>query len=476
MFGQFTDGKNSNYMAEIEGERRERLKEKMRRDIDRIHSSGSSEASSHSTITTDTDDSVERLRKLKEEKRENAKLRRERRIKREKKLRDKMKKLDKLEKNLRNSSGNAGVDGAMGALAGLGGGSSTPVHSIDAVAHVLRALKKSPAQDKSDGTPRQPEPFSRYTPPGAVKAFVSPAAVDKTKSSESSSPSSSSKGSEGSNSDEEKKDQAKDMPSARTETGAVLDREALRNKFRRAVNKAKMGNRVMDDLQRTREKRRVTALQRSRRAGVQVTMNEDGMAEIGDLVSSINSKMEDEERRRNMSGLAKFLSGDLSKVHHDDFDSGVNAMALLCALVLSVPYQIAGSLDYSNLDWMKGQIDVCTNEWTYGFVYTGYRSSFVITVYFSIGGMIMATFYFLFKRNDDFDYKIWRNKARILVILLFFSTALAIIGLILLTNLYFDYFLLSSTENICSNGTMPYFMTGCGVSLAAFIGAFWLIL
>ena len=119
---------------------------------------------------------------------------------------------------------------------------------------------------------------------------------------------------------------------------------------------------------------------------------------------------------------------------------------------------------------------MCTNEWTYSFVYTGYRSSFVITVYFSISGMIMATFYFLFKRNDDFDYRIWRNKARNLVILIFFCTALAIIGLILLTNLYFDYFLLSSTENICSNGTLPYFVCGCGVSLASFLGAFWLIL
>ena len=63
-----------------------------------------------------------------------------------------------------------------------------------------------------------------------------------------------------------------------------------------------------------------------------------------------------------------------------------------------------------------------------------------------------------------------------MVILLFFCTALAIIGLVLLTNLYFDYFLLSSTENICSNGTTPYFITGCGVSIAAFVGAFWLIL
>ena len=70
-------------------------------------------------------------------------------------------------------------------------------------------------------------------------------------------------------------------------------------------------------------------------------------------------------------------------------------MALLCALVLSVPYQVAGTLDYENLDWMKGQIDECEGTWTYGFVYTGYRATFTMTVYFSISGMIIATFFFL---------------------------------------------------------------------------------
>ena len=109
MFGQFTDsGRNSNYAAEIEAERREKIKSKMLRNIERINSSDSSFGSvDDSTSTSSSGDSVERLRKIMDQKRESAKLRRERRIKREKKLREKMKKLDKLEKNLRMSSGNA---------------------------------------------------------------------------------------------------------------------------------------------------------------------------------------------------------------------------------------------------------------------------------------------------------------------------------------------------------------------------------
>ena len=478
MFGQFTDTSNrGDYAAIIEKERREKLKEKMRRDIDLINSSGSSHESDETTTTTDSDDSVEKLRKLKDRKRENAKLRRERRLKREKKLRDKMKKLDKLEKNLRNGGSPGAAAGGGGlpieALASLGGGVSPGgMHSIDAVAHVLRALGgKKPAETgtKEDGTPRQPEPLLPNPAAfGGAGAFASAAAAAKGNAKRGDDLTSSSSSN---SSDEERKDQAKDK--AQNPKVGGLD---LRNKFQRAVNKAMLGNRIMDEVQTIRQEKKVLSNIGRRRSAVRLDMNDSGMAQIGDLVSSINRKVDEEEQRKKMSGLAKFLSNDLTKVHHDDFDSGVNAMALLCALVLSVPYQVAGPLDYSNLDWMKGQIDVCTNEWTYGFVYTGYRASFVITVYFSIGGMIMSTFYFLFKRNDDFDYKIWRSKARYMVILIFFCTALAIIGLVLLTNLYFDYFLLSSTENICSNGTTPYFVTGCGVSIAAFVGAFWLIL
>ena len=55
-----------------------------------------------------------------------------------------------------------------------GGGAGASSNSIDAVAHVLRALKKSPALSKSDGTPRQPEPNSNSVLSSAMSPLSYP--------------------------------------------------------------------------------------------------------------------------------------------------------------------------------------------------------------------------------------------------------------------------------------------------------------
>jgi hypothetical protein len=180
------------------------------------------------------------------------------------------------------------------------------------------------------------------------------------------------------------------------------------------------------------------------------------------------------------SGLGKLMKDDPDSIHHEDFDAGVNAMALLCALLLSVPYDIIANIDKNYLNFLRQQLELCSEEdrgeFDYELIYATYRGSFLATVYMSISGMILATFYFLFKRTDEDDYKQWRKKARWLVISLFLATALAICSLILLTNMYFDYYLLSRSENICNNGTTPYVVPGLFTSLAAFCWGFYLII
>ena len=195
-----------------------------------------------------------------------------------------------------------------------------------------------------------------------------------------------------------------------------------------------------------------------------------------DIDQILKSKKEQAVKTLEKSGLARLLHDDLDEIHFDDFDAGVNALALMCALVLSIPFEIIGGFEVDHLDWMKENINACNDDtWNFANVYTSIRTSFMVTVYFSISGMILATFYFLFKRNDDESYKSWRSKARYLVISLFVCTALAICGLIMLTNLYFIYFLLTSTANICDNGTTIYVCSGLGVSLFAFLLSFWFI-
>jgi len=181
----------------------------------------------------------------------------------------------------------------------------------------------------------------------------------------------------------------------------------------------------------------------------------------------------------NGTGLSKLLVDDLETVHHEDFDAGVNAMALLCALLLSVPYAVVERINFSHLAWLQYSIDKCDaehNSFGYNRIYALYRGSFLMTVYMSIGGMILATFYFLFKRTNEEDYKLWRRKARLLVTTLFFFTAFAICALILMTNMYFNYYLLSDRDNICNNSSQKYMIPGLALAAASFVWSFFLIL
>ena len=142
-----------------------------------------------------------------------------------------------------------------------------------------------------------------------------------------------------------------------------------------------------------------------------------------------------------------------------------------------MPYTVVEGLNYEHMDWLKATIALCPKgDRDYNFVYNVYRATYTSTVYFSVSGMIIATFYFLFKRNDDDDYRLWRNKARWMVLLMFISTAMAIISLIFLTNIYFEYFLINTETDICDAGTAPYTYFGMALGGITFVGSLYLIL
>ena len=140
---------------------------------------------------------------------------------------------------------------------------------------------------------------------------------------------------------------------------------------------------------------------------------------------------------------------------------------------------LIGSLNYENLAAMRQMFlsSSCSkDDLDFETVYSYFRGSFLATVYWSIAGMILATFYFLFKRTNIDEYRQWHRKAKWLVISLFFSTAFAICSIILLTNLFFYYYLLTSHDNICDNGSAIYTTPGIVLGVTAFIWSLFLIM
>jgi hypothetical protein len=176
-------------------------------------------------------------------------------------------------------------------------------------------------------------------------------------------------------------------------------------------------------------------------------------------------------------GLRKFFEMH-DDVRHDDFDAGVRAMALMCTLMLLVPFQVLASLGNVYLDDMVLQAAKCHGEQgvTYERIYTGYRVILLVMIYSCVCGQILSLFYFLFKRTDTSEYKAWYSKARTLVILIFFCTSFAICSLITMSNWLFDYYLLNSSANICANGTTYYILPGLIIAGLTFFVGFYLIL
>jgi len=172
-----------------------------------------------------------------------------------------------------------------------------------------------------------------------------------------------------------------------------------------------------------------------------------------------------------------FLTHD--NVRHDDFDGAVRAMALMCTLMLMIPFQILSTVGgHGYLDDIIAQAQRCHGEdgVTYDRIYMGYRIIILATVYCCVCGMILSLFYFLFKRTDPVEYRAWHPKARVLAILMFFFTSFAICSLITLVNWLFDYYLLSSSANICSNSTSLYIFPGLVASGFTYFLGFYLIL
>ena len=176
-------------------------------------------------------------------------------------------------------------------------------------------------------------------------------------------------------------------------------------------------------------------------------------------------------------GLRKFFEMH-DDVRHDDFDAGVRAMALMCTLMLLVPFQVLASLGNVYLDEVVLQASKCHGEQgvTYERIYTGYRVILLVMIYSCVCGQILSLFYFLFKRTDASEYKAWYSKARTLVILIFFCTSFAICSLITMCNWLFDYYLLNSSANICENGTTYYILPGLIIAGLTFFVGFYLIL
>lgn len=177
------------------------------------------------------------------------------------------------------------------------------------------------------------------------------------------------------------------------------------------------------------------------------------------------------------SGYQKFMATD--NYHFEEFDSGVNAMALLCALMLTIPYQLLSNMGDQYLNWLRAELVTCPHheahgKFSYESIYKYFRSCIVACVFSSLCGMMLCTFYFLFKRTNPDQYKLWRRKAQVMVTVMFIFTGLAMVALMLLTVFILSYYFIPSGY-ICEYNIRAFYIPGLTVSLIVFLGSCYLV-
>ena len=192
-----------------------------------------------------------------------------------------------------------------------------------------------------------------------------------------------------------------------------------------------------------------------------------------EIANKLHDAQTDTKQKLMKSGFARFISTE--DVEVEDLDQGVNAMALLNALILTIPYQLIGAVGSDYFNWLKDELALCKHHTTsagYNFrdIQLFYREELLCCIYASICGLILSTFYFLFKRSHPSETGVWKEKARLLIILLFVCTGVSLIALMALSNTFVSWYFIRS-GSICNLQISEYTGPAMFFAIVAFLFA-----
>ena len=167
-----------------------------------------------------------------------------------------------------------------------------------------------------------------------------------------------------------------------------------------------------------------------------------------------------------VTSRSRVLTFFFSGVHViEDPDSGIGAMVLVCALILTIPFS---TFSYINAGWLlslQTAVESCSNKKSYsgesyGQIHDRMISSLSACMYFSLMGLIISSVYYVFKPLPGKEIDHWcRLQGRALILSLFLVTAAAISSLLSLGLYLLEYSSLESID-ICFFHANPSYETG----------------
>lgn len=156
-----------------------------------------------------------------------------------------------------------------------------------------------------------------------------------------------------------------------------------------------------------------------------------------------------------------------------NFDAGVNSMALICALILTIPFGLMGTLDQDHWSAVSDQIADCPGGSLRGYSFEDFfyetMNNIVCVIYSAMSGLVLSTLYYVFKPKDDMNMPKWKIiKQRLLIFLLFVSTITSVVGLLNATTDFLTLFTVAEVA-FCKPPLSRVWPFGVGFVTFAFV-------
>ena len=166
------------------------------------------------------------------------------------------------------------------------------------------------------------------------------------------------------------------------------------------------------------------------------------------------------EQRWKISKLQEYVNVQETDV--EDIDSAVNTLAIVSALLVTVPYGVVTAFDHSYWDWLQNVPCADTIQEFGGQSYNHFYLKNVIqqlwmSLFSSMLGIGLTVFYYMLRPGDPEIFKIWWRRGRWAVFMIFVCAFVAVMITLAMAGWILNGWYVVSTDTFCeSPGDFPY--------------------
>ena len=133
------------------------------------------------------------------------------------------------------------------------------------------------------------------------------------------------------------------------------------------------------------------------------------------------------KRFRNSNLHKYFIEGDIGSV---EADQCVDTLALVNALLLTVPFQALAYASNIYWDWIESELESCTDVshykyYDFDYIYRSTINSFYVLTFASATALSIAAFYYILRPKEEVIFSYWWNRGCRWVIIVMMLTSIA---------------------------------------------------